>query len=240
MKPLKILFLFTLLLSSFAYADQSFYTPKENLKSLEAGNVDPDLPNVLLIGDSISIGYTPEVVDLLDGVANVRRPVNATRVNCGDTRKGLDQLSKWIGEEEWNVIHFNWGLHDLCYRHPDAKVYGKRDKVNGSVSVPLDEYEKNLKKLIRRLKETQAKLIWASTTIVPEGEAGRFVGDDLKYNKVAEALMNKNKIVINDLHKLSSTFPPAFFSKPGDVHFTKDGYKKLASQVASEITKALE
>ena len=145
-----------------------------------------------------------------------------------------------LGETDWDVIHFNWGLHDLCYRHPDAKVYGNRDKVNGTIAVPLDQYEKNLETLVQRLKQTGATLIWASTTKVPEGEAGRNVGDDARYNAVAAKIMKKHGIAINDLHALSATFEPSLFTKPGDVHYTKQGSVRLAKQVTEAILAELE
>ena len=155
-----------------------------------------DLPNVLLIGDSISIGYTKPVQKLMKGEANVIHH----KGNAGPTSNGLAKLDSWLGDTKWDIIHFNWGLHDLCYRHPDSKVQGKRDKVNGTIMVPLDDYEKNLETLVQRLKKTKATLIWATTTVVPEGEAGRHVGDEIKYNAVAAKIMNENGIAINDLH----------------------------------------
>ena len=186
------------------------------------------LPNALILGDSISIAYTPIVVKKLKGKVNVTRP----RANCGDTNRYRGALPKWLGDKKWDVIHFNVGLHDLCYRHPDSKVQGNRDKVNGSIAVPIDEYEQNLEKIVTKLKATGAKLIWASTTIVPEGEAGRIVGDEVKYNQVAEKIMKKHGIEINDLRELSGTFPASYFRGPGDVHFTAEGSEKLADQVA--------
>ena len=134
---------------------------------------------------------------------------------------------------------FNWGLHDLCYRNPDVKSVGNRDKVNGTQSVPPALYEKNLEELVQRLKKTGAKLIWASTTKVPEGESGRFAGDEIKYNQIAEKIMMKHGVQINDLHILSSSLKPAFFHKPGDVHYTTQGSTVLGNQVAKTIAKAL-
>lgn len=195
-----------------------------------------DLPNVFIIGDSISIGYTKPTVELLKGVANVKR----AKANCGDTKNGLSNLKRWLGDTEWDVIHFNWGLHDLCYRHPDSKVQGKRDKANGTIAVPLEQYRRNLEMLVRQLKKTGATLIWANTTPVPKGEAGRVVGDDLKYNAAAKEIMKKHGVAINDLHALASGFAPALWSKPGNVHFKKAGSVKLAEQVAKEIEAALD
>lgn len=197
---------------------------------------DAALPRVLILGDSISIGYTPLVRDKLQGKAEVLRP----KANCGDTRAGLANIESWLGDGKWNVIHFNWGLHDLCYRNPESKVQGRRDKVNGTLSVSLEDYEKNLEQLVLRLKKTGATLIWASTTVVPEGEAGRKVGDDLKYNAVAERIMQKHGVLVNDLHKTSKGFAPELFSGPGNVHFKPEGYVQLATQAASAIEAALK
>ncbi len=189
------------------------------------------LQQVLIIGDSISIGYTPHVKQMLLAEANVVH----NKGNAGPTENGLKNIDEWIGTTKWDSIHFNWGLHDLCYRHPDSKTQGRRDKVNGTISTSLDQYEKNLEILVQRLKKTGAKLIWASTTIVPEDEQGRFVGDDIKYNEVAAKVMAKYGIPINDLHATSKSFTPDTFAGKGNVHFKEDGYKKLAAQVAEKI-----
>lgn len=202
----------------------------------EETSAETALPKVLIIGDSISIGFTPHVVEQLDGKAVVKHH----KGNAQHTGTGLKQLDQWIGNTKWDVIHFNWGLWDLCYRHPKSKVQGKRDKVNGTLTTTLEQYEKNLDKLVSRLKKTDAKLIWAHTTVVPEEEAGRIVGDDKKYNEVAAKIMKKYGITINDLNSLSREFPPDLFSKPGDVHYTQDGYQKIAKQVTAHILTILE
>ena len=191
---------------------------------------------MLILGDSISIGYTPLVIDLLEGKANVSRP----KANCGPTTRYLQSLDKWLGDTKWDVIHFNVGLHDLCYRHPDAKGYGNRDKVNGTLSVTLEQYEANLETILSRLKKTGAKIIFASTSVIPEGEAGRKVGDDIRYNRVAAKVMAKHGIPVNDLHALTTTFPAELFVKPGDVHFKTIGSQKLAKQVSTVIVEQLQ
>lgn len=195
--------------------------------------LDPSLPNVLILGDSISIGYAPFVQEMLAGEANVVRP----QANCGDTRRGLENIEKWLGDTRWDVIHFNWGLHDLCYRNPEENK--SKDKINGKQAVPVGEYKQNLVELTTRLKATGATLVWASTTVVPEGESGRFVGDETKYNRVAAQVMKKCEVATDDLHALTMTFPPELFSGPGNVHFTQEGSRKLAEQVAAEIAAAL-
>ena len=69
------------------------------------------LPRVLLLGDSISIGYTLPTRARLAGKANVHRPAE----NCSDSGTGVRTIDKWLGAGKWDVIHFNFGLHDVKY-----------------------------------------------------------------------------------------------------------------------------
>jgi len=219
------------------------FTPAKDIRGKWAFKADPKLPNVLLIGDSISIGYTRLVRKNLRGIANVYRPVNAKQTrpaNCGDTNRGIQNLNHWLLNKKWAVIHFNWGLHDLCYRYKKSKTQGRRDKIHGKISVPLPQYQKNLRLLVQKLKKTKAKLIFATTTTVPQGEVGRFPGDDIRYNNAAKKIMQKNKITINDLHQLTHPWPAKFFAGPGNVHFNRAGYQRIAKQVSDKIKAALK
>ncbi len=195
----------------------------------------PDLPRVLLIGDSISIGYTLPARAALQGVANVHR----ISTNGGPTSKGLEHLESWVGKKKWDVIHFNWGLHDLCYRHPESKTQGKRDKLKGQVAHSVEEYAANLEELVRRLKRTKARLIFATTTPVPEGEAGRKVGDDLRYNQAALVVMKKHRVAVNDLHAVMAGKMDEFAVRPGNVHFKPEGSVLLGEHVAQAVRGAL-
>lgn len=182
---------------------------------------DPRLPRALLIGDSISIDYTEQTRGLLGGKVNVQR----IAWNGGDTNNGLARLNEAVGGVKWDVIHFNFGLHDLrC--------------TEGRYQVRVEEYEKNLREIVRRLKFTGAKLIWASTTPVPEGAAGRIPGDEVKYNTAARAVMEENGIPINDLHAFALPRLKEL-QKPQDVHFTDAGSMALAKRVAASILTAL-
>ena len=68
----------------------------------------PGLPRVLLIGDSVSRGYTQAVRAALAGKMNVHRAPE----NCGPTANGLKKIEVWLGDGKWDVIHFNFGIHD--------------------------------------------------------------------------------------------------------------------------------
>lgn len=195
-----------------------------------------DEPQVLIIGDSISLGYTPFVIQAMESEARVVHH----KGNAQHTGTGLQKIDKWLGDTQWDVIHFNWGLWDLCHRHPESKVQGRRDKVRGTLTTELSDYEHNLDQLTARLKKTGAQLIWANTTVVPDDEAGRKVGDDLLYNEAAMRVMKKYQVRINDLNQLSRSFPGDIFTQPGNVHFKPEGYRRLAAQVATLIRSALK
>jgi hypothetical protein len=193
------------------------------------------LPRVLLIGDSISMGYTLPVRDALKGKANVHRP----KINCGPTTTGLKSIDTWLGDGKWDVIHFNWGLHDLKYMGPKGENLGDPSNPECHQQVPPEEYEKNLRQLVERLKKTGAKLFWRNTTPVPEGSAGRVVGDGVKYNAIAEKVMQENKIPIHDLYEFVRPQQDKIML-PANVHFTKEGYDILAADVVAVIQKTLK
>jgi acyl-CoA thioesterase-1 len=186
---------------------------------------DPKLPRVLLIGDSISIGYTLEVRKLLAGKANVHR----IPVNGGPTTHGLQQLDKWLGTDRWDVIHFNWGLHDL------------KLMPNGPHQVELAQYEENLRQLVKKLKATGAKLIWASTTPVPEGKLNplRNPADVPRYNEAALRVMKDAGVTVNDLYAFALP-QRSEIQLPANVHFKPEGSAELARRVTEAIAEALE
>jgi lysophospholipase L1-like esterase len=198
--------------------------PRVKDPAFEPVSDQPKLPRVLLIGDSISIGYTISVRNLLKGKANVHRIPE----NGGPTTNGLAKLPLWLGSGQWDVIHFNFGLHDL------KLITGDRRRI------PPDAYEKNLREIVTRLKTTGAKLIWASTTPVPEplGNLGRLAADVPIYNAAAKKIMDEHQIPIDDLYRIS--LPElAKIQRPQNVHFTAGGYEVLGKEVAASISSLL-
>ena len=193
-----------------------------------------NLPRVLLIGDSISIGYTLPTRKLLMGKANLHR----IPTNGGPTTKGLAEIDKWLGKSKWDVIHFNWGLHDLKYMGPNGQNLFPKEK-GGKPQVPIDAYEKNLDKLVTRLKKTGAKLIWRNTTPVPPGSKGRYVGDSVKYNAAATRVMKKHGVPTHDLFTMSKKRMKEIM-RPANVHYSPEGSKVLGRDVARVITESLK
>ncbi len=182
------------------------------------------LPRVLLIGDSISMGYTLPVRKLLEGKANIHR----IPTNGGPTKNGVAKIGQWLGDSKWDVIHFNWGIHDLKFM------------ADGQRQVEPADYERNLRTLVTRMKATGATLIWATTTPIPDGELNppRRFGNVEEYNAIAAQVMVENGVLVNDLN---AHITPEFerLHNPKDLHYGKDGYEFLAKKVAVEIENAL-
>jgi len=196
---------------------------------------DLQLPRVLLIGDSISMGYTLPVRKLLEGKANVHRPA----ANCGPTTRGVAQIDKWLGDGKWDVIHFNFGLHDMAYYNDVGKRVEPGE--GGHPQVSLEDYEANLRRLVARMRETGATLIWCTTTPVPEGAKARRMKDVELYNQVANRVMRTmlgEERIVDNLYGLALPHLDELQRK-ANVHFTDAGYQKLAEQVAKTIEEHL-
>jgi len=229
-----------LLTACTAFAADKPATPPEFVATTD----DPKLPRVLLMGDSVSIAYALEVRKLLTGVANVHR----VPANCGSTKVavGYYGLKRWLPDanEKWGVIHFNHGLHDLSYCFADDRDKNSKGEYasptnGGHQNVPPEVYEKNLRQIIARLKQTGAKLIFASTTPVPESDAAKYVKDsELPYNEVAKRVMSEEGVTWNDLWSLVKP-RQAELQIPRNVHFQTQGSSVMAKQVAERIRQAL-
>jgi len=200
-------------------------TPIEEIKGL---------PHVLIIGDSISIGYTLPTRELLKGKVNLHR----IPTNGGPTIKGLTEIDKWLGKRKWDLIHFNWGLHDLKYMGKDGTNLVPKEK-GGVVQVPLADYEKNLEKLVVRMKKSAKQLVWRNTTPIPPGSRARYVGDSVKYNDAAARVMKKLKIQTLDLFTPSMKNMKEWMKK-ADVHYYPHGSQALAELVAKDTLNRMK
>ena len=188
------------------------------------------LPRVVLVGDSIRMGYAPIVAKLLDGKAIV---VSA-KPNGEDSGNVLRNLDEWVIKEKPAVVHLNAGLHDL-------KLTDK------GYQVPLAEYEKNLKAIIERIrKETKATVVFGTTTPIidklhAERKAGfdRFEADVQKYNVAAVSVMKQAGVPIDDLHTLVESRGRDKVMGPDGTHYTQEGYEILAAAVTESIVRSL-
>jgi lysophospholipase L1-like esterase len=182
---------------------------------LFVASIDKPPPKILIIGDSISGGYTPFVIDYFKDLAIVEHnPGNAKHSGYG-----LDNVKDWVGNDEWD-------------RHPDSELYGNRDKVNGNITFSIDKYKANLDSILTVLnKISDAKLIFITTTYVPENEQGRYTKDVKKYNKAAKAVMKKHSVLVNDIYKESVVIHKENGVGSDDVHYTDKGYKQMSKLI---------
>jgi len=212
---------------------RDFYTTRANWDASGVmGFVEdnPLLPNILLVGDSISMGYTVDVRQMFSGKANVYR----IQGNGGDAVRFLTNYQRYLGAgTDWDLVHFNWGLHDIVRQAPDNTY----DSSYPPRYTP-EQYRENLTNCIGILKSTGAHLIWASTTPVPSNSTGRVTGDEVTLNAVAADLMTAHDIEINDLYALMAAHPEDH-NGPGNVHFTGVGYYRMAQQIAQVIENKL-
>jgi lysophospholipase L1-like esterase len=204
---------------------------------------DPNLPNVLIIGDSISIGYTLEVRALLAGKANVFRPVSAdgkNAENCSGTTKGVKSVDRWLAGRKWDVIHFNFALHDLKHVSQPGEDTAT-SKTEDPQQANLEQYRQNLETIVQKLQTTGARLVFATTTPVAPGTSNPLREPEAppRYNAAASEIMKKHDIRINDLFAFCAPELEEL-QLPQNVHFTTAGSKALAGQVAKAIEQALD
>lgn len=200
-------------------------------------------PHVLILGDSISIGYTPVVQDLLKDEANVVRPTNKNggAENCAGTNNGVKNIDRWLELDggKWDVIHFNFGLHDL--KHVQPETGANSDDPNHPHQASPAKYEEQLRAITEKLKATGATLIYATTTPVPEGGVRpyRAPADVEKFNAIAVKIMQENDIEVNDLFAFAEP-KLAEIQRPVNVHFSKEGSQALGEEVVKHIRAALK
>ena len=196
------------------------------------------LPKVVLIGDSIRLSYTPEVVRQLKGKAVIVSP----SANGQDSNNLLKHLAEWVIREQPDVVHFNCGIHDT-----------KKFTKTGTFQVSPEDYGKNLRAIVQRIrKETSATVCFATSTPILDdraaaARAGRdyqLLGNSIEqYNAIAIQVMSELNVPVDDLHSAVATSRPplaveALLGSDG-VHFTAAGVELLGQQVAGFLQEQL-
>lgn len=187
-------------------------------------------PGVLLLGDSIRVSYQPLVASLLKESADVMGPDE----NCQYSEYTLVSLDRWLDQLGLpEIVHWNNGLHDVGH-NPDRSP----------VQYPLDEYISNLKAIIKKIRNTGAKIIWATTTPVHPGrpftaDSWSWSNRDIdQYNSEALKLMKSEGIPVNELHSLVNSNIDEYLSDDL-LHLSESGKKKCAEAVSEFIKKII-
>ncbi|MDE2743568.1 MAG: GDSL-type esterase/lipase family protein [Gemmatimonadota bacterium] len=180
-------------------------------------------PLVVLIGDSIRMGYQDHVISQLAGRAEVWSPEE----NGGDSRNVLAHLDQWVLARQPDLVHVNCGLHDL------KRAFGAASEV------PLAEYEGNVRQILQRLqRELNGAVVWATTTPVDEPwhhqnkGFDRLEADVDAYNAAARAVAEDLGVPIDDLFAVVEREGKAQLLTQDGVHFTEEGSQLLGRVVA--------
>jgi lysophospholipase L1-like esterase len=186
---------------------------------------------VILIGDSIRMGYQQTVRQELAGLAQVNWP----QTNGYDSRNVLAKIGEWAIEPGPDLVHVNCGLHDL-----------KRDRLHGQLQVPLEDYVANLERILQQLAgRPRAKVIWATTTPVNERwhrhekPFDRLEADVQAYNAAAMEICTRLGVAVDDLYTFVMQAGRDRYMAADGVHFSAVGYELLGLEVARVIRENL-
>ena len=182
---------------------------------------------VVLIGDSIRMGYQPLVMKKLAGI-----DVWGPEENCRHSVCALDHFHEWVVTQEPDVVHVNFGIHD-------ASVLD-----DGERQILLPQYRLTLQRFISRLEEVPGmKMIWATTTPryrpEPDAPMDRWsVWDEMgieEYNAAALEIVNREGLPVNDLHQVIIRNGFAKGLTDDGCHMTEFGNEVLSDAVVEAV-----
>jgi hypothetical protein len=184
---------------------------------------ETNLPRVLLIGDSITRAYYPEVEKNLAGKAYVGRLTSSAFISDPIL---LKEIAMVLDEYKFDAIQFNNGMHG--WHHSEV------------------EYQKAFPKFLATIKAhaPHAKLIWANTTNLkvspklPVDDQTQATDERIAArNAIALKFIRPAGIEVDDLNSLTRGHPELHTD---NVHFNQQGCALQAAQVAKHIEKALK
>ncbi len=187
---------------------------------------------VLLIGDSIRIGYCETVKDQLKEIADVYYPDD----NCRCTQYIIIGLGEWRNlclAKEVEYIYFNAGHWDIAHWASDEKSL-----------TSIGEYADNLKKIIRLMRNyfPNAKICYTTTTpmnpVHPFTSNPRSNEEIRTYNEVGLRVAEEAGIQTDDLYSFTENWDESCFEDY--CHFTPTGFERLGRRVADRIKKEIE
>lgn len=190
------------------------------------------MKNVLLIGDSIRMGYDKATKKTLEGKANIYFPAENCRF-ASYVLRYIHEYKSLVKDGDVDVIHWNAGLWD-CLRLFEEEPH-----------TPIDVYAYYIDRICLRIKKffPKTKVIFATSTRVlsekMDKDFKRYNEEIEKYNKVAVDVVKKHGFTVNDLYAVSAALPDEAHSDP--VHYyTPMGTEAFTNAVLSYILPSLE
>ena len=165
---------------------------------------EQEIPQVLFLGDQVHRAIVQAAAKELVGKVSVNYPQGV----ASNSGTALAQIEPLLGETKWDIIYFNFGIGDLFYKDPSTREIRIMSKHGGGVRVSTPaQYEERLDALVQRLKATNAKLMWGSTTpMVTVHFFNSYQGNifdenaERQYNAIAARVMAKHEVPVIDLH----------------------------------------
>ena len=195
------------------------------------------IPQVLFLGDQVHGTIVQAAAKELGGKVRIHFPPVGSANDSGTALANIDSL---LGETKWDIIYFNFGIGDLFYKDPATREIRIMAKDAGGVRVSTPEqYEKQLDALAQRLKTTNAKLIWGSTTPLAKANNLFDANSEIEYNTIAASVMAKHNVPVLDLHAhIMSQFKPAE-KHPSYAQYAKE-LEKRGHPLHAPLVRALE
>ncbi len=196
---------------------------------------------IIMIGDSISLGYGPELKQMLaDKFVYSTKNTNADAgnldfpagPNAGDSRMVLNYLQTLKADKKIHadLMLLNCGLHDI-----------KTDRKTGKVVIDSKQYALNLDTIFRLLRKLKQPIVWVNTTPVNDSihnskNVGffRYNVDVIRYNQIADSICGSHKITVIDLYSFCSKFPVTAYAD--HVHYKPEYAKLQAAYIAGFIS----
>ncbi len=215
------------------------------LLSANLGWIKP-LPELFLIGDSISIQYGPYLENYLDGIIEYERKQDdgeaeanldvPTGANGGDSSMVLAYLRSKLQDPNFNpdFLMLNCGLHDI-----------KRDPATNQIQIDKDAYLQNLEQIVELLHVNDIQILWIRTTPVvdsihnhPGMSFYRYSSDLKEYNRIADEVFKKHNVPIIDLHGFTVHLGEESYID--HVHFSESARNLQASFLAGYLTSYIQ
>lgn len=195
---------------------------------LLAGCNQTSSPNILIIGDSISLGYTPFVQQEVpnvshNGACSYFLDKTTGPTNAGSSKRAAACINIWLSQGNYQIVHFNTGMHDT------------RDCGNGPL-VSLSDYLMNLQTILDAIRASGAKPIFATTTPVEYGVYCHSNSVIAEYNQAAIVMMQSQGVQIDDLYSYMLPVQSQYHLLH-NIHFTKEGYEFLSDRVSYSISR---
>ncbi len=190
------------------------------------------MKKIVLLGDSIRMGYDKYAKEALKDVADVYYP----KENCKFALNILRCIVEWRRDGGWgedvDLVHWNAGAWDCVEVSGDQPL------------TPIAWYEETVLRVYHRLRDyfPRAKIVFATTTSVDEArytpEFRRHNAIIEQYNAAAVRALSGTDAVINDLYSLTRALPNS--ARSDATHFyTEQGTEVIGGRVLSVICEQL-